>query len=438
MLHTELVLDLYEIQDTINDIYLNNRCLNDFMKSQSAMEYLMTYGWAILIIAVVLAAFYYLGIFNTSSKLNTCIGVSGYECTNPVLYSNGALSLNLNEISSSYINVVDVGCSNSTKEPQMYPQKATLGGNQPANLVFYCPLNNQAIGTGFTGTLWIEYTVLGSTEVQTQDVGEVSATVISGVQTNNGLAIDGHNTFENSDTENSIISLSTTQANDLIVVYVGFDPSYQESPIATGVSSVTDTAGLTWQMRSEVTSNDYCSVAYNSIVVSDYQEVWYAISPNPLSNDNIQVNYNGWADDQNLIAFGISGVNVSSPWNSGSVPATAEDTSGTSEYTNAIVTVATAGSLSPKQQTMLLAFVGNDAYCQQNALAEYSCTFGPWTGTSDYNSLGTLPNCGGSWSYDSGAEYKVVTTAQDTQIEMYDPTGRSEYWSMIGDAVNGK
>ena len=35
-----------------------------FMKSQSAMEYLMTYGWAILIIAVALAALFELGLFN--------------------------------------------------------------------------------------------------------------------------------------------------------------------------------------------------------------------------------------------------------------------------------------------------------------------------------------------------------------------------------------
>ncbi len=33
-------------------------------KSQSAMEYLMTYGWAILIIAIVLAALFSLGVFN--------------------------------------------------------------------------------------------------------------------------------------------------------------------------------------------------------------------------------------------------------------------------------------------------------------------------------------------------------------------------------------
>ena len=40
------------------------RCHAKRFSSQSAMEYLMTYGWAILIIAVVLAALFELGVFN--------------------------------------------------------------------------------------------------------------------------------------------------------------------------------------------------------------------------------------------------------------------------------------------------------------------------------------------------------------------------------------
>jgi hypothetical protein len=36
-------------------------------KTQSAMEYLMTYGWAILVIAVVLAALFSLGVFNSAN-----------------------------------------------------------------------------------------------------------------------------------------------------------------------------------------------------------------------------------------------------------------------------------------------------------------------------------------------------------------------------------
>ncbi len=41
------------------------------MKSQSAMEYLMTYRWAILIIAVVLAVLFQLGVFSGSNYGNT-------------------------------------------------------------------------------------------------------------------------------------------------------------------------------------------------------------------------------------------------------------------------------------------------------------------------------------------------------------------------------
>ncbi len=38
-----------------------------YIKTQSAMEYLMTYGWAILIIAVVLVALFQMGVFNSAN-----------------------------------------------------------------------------------------------------------------------------------------------------------------------------------------------------------------------------------------------------------------------------------------------------------------------------------------------------------------------------------
>ena len=40
---------------------------SSFISSQSAMEYLMTYGWAILIIAIVLVALFSLGVFNRAN-----------------------------------------------------------------------------------------------------------------------------------------------------------------------------------------------------------------------------------------------------------------------------------------------------------------------------------------------------------------------------------
>ena len=51
-------------------------------KSQSALEYMMTYGWAILVIVIVAAVLYSLGIFSPSSSLSTTItGFSGLAVT---------------------------------------------------------------------------------------------------------------------------------------------------------------------------------------------------------------------------------------------------------------------------------------------------------------------------------------------------------------------
>ncbi len=41
-------------------------------KGQAAMEFLMTYGWAILIVIVVVAALYALGVFQTGGQGATC------------------------------------------------------------------------------------------------------------------------------------------------------------------------------------------------------------------------------------------------------------------------------------------------------------------------------------------------------------------------------
>ena len=63
---------------------------NGDMKAQSAMEYLMTYGWAILIIAVVLAALFELGVFNGSNLApQACIAQAGFQCTSLIYNSLG-------------------------------------------------------------------------------------------------------------------------------------------------------------------------------------------------------------------------------------------------------------------------------------------------------------------------------------------------------------
>lgn len=60
-------------------------------KGQTAMEYLMTYGWAILIIIVVVAALYSLGVFSVKPSIacSPCFSYFAfvdYDQTNGILY----------------------------------------------------------------------------------------------------------------------------------------------------------------------------------------------------------------------------------------------------------------------------------------------------------------------------------------------------------------
>lgn len=115
---------------------------NRTARAQSAMEYLMTYGWAILIIAVVLAALFSLGVFSGGNLLgNSCVASPGYECTTATLApgtgtvgltSVDYLSLNLGQNTGSSINNVELACS-ATVTSNGYPSVsssnvASLGG----------------------------------------------------------------------------------------------------------------------------------------------------------------------------------------------------------------------------------------------------------------------------------------------------------------------
>ncbi len=163
------------------------------MKLQSAMEYLMTYGWAILIIAVVLGALFSLGIFSSSSFIGvTCIAGPGFLCQSPQLGTNGNLSIQIGQSTgTSYYNV-GLGCvattsSGGTPNPSsavVYIDSSgaanaltanapgqdavalTLTSGQTAtvsNLKCFDTnanaVTNIAVGQSFSGSLWMNYTL---------------------------------------------------------------------------------------------------------------------------------------------------------------------------------------------------------------------------------------------------------------------------------------
>ena len=89
-------------------------------KGQTAMEYLMTYGWAILIVIVVVAALYSMGVFTTSPGVpcSPCFSYFAFVdyADGTLVIRNGPRNVNL---SYSYFN-------GTTKPNAASPDTGTL------------------------------------------------------------------------------------------------------------------------------------------------------------------------------------------------------------------------------------------------------------------------------------------------------------------------
>lgn len=130
-------------------------------KLQSAMEYLMTYGWSILIIAVVISALFYSGAFSNLQTLPlVCLGTPSFLCSNPIMSSSGALTINFGYIGSYPITITGLACNITppTKPPSIETTHITVPSNSRMNLTFQCPIARQAkLGTTLSVILWFYY-----------------------------------------------------------------------------------------------------------------------------------------------------------------------------------------------------------------------------------------------------------------------------------------
>ena len=174
-------------------------------KAQSAMEYLMTYGWAILIIAVVLGALFSIGVFSSTSFLGTgCVASSGYLCQNPSLipvagtsgsfvqltlllgHSTGATVYNAffsvapqgssingfgfptTVIYSNGVTVLPYGYASGTANGI-----TTLVSGGTTTYTFNLPITgspwlaSNSLGGTFTGSIWLNYSTVAATSQST-------------------------------------------------------------------------------------------------------------------------------------------------------------------------------------------------------------------------------------------------------------------------------
>ncbi|MGC8496002.1 MAG: hypothetical protein ACP5MX_02235 [Candidatus Micrarchaeia archaeon] len=141
------------------------------MKMQSAMEYLMTYGWAILIISIALSALYMMGLFSPNSYIqSTCIFPADFSCLQSFISPTGVLTLNVEQTTSSPINITAIGCNTNatfynmqsfSNANQIY---LPIGGNDTFNIQCY---SGTTAFSGTIGSIFKGYVILNYTNLET-------------------------------------------------------------------------------------------------------------------------------------------------------------------------------------------------------------------------------------------------------------------------------
>ncbi|MEM4554566.1 MAG: hypothetical protein QXT25_01820 [Candidatus Anstonellaceae archaeon] len=134
-------------------------------RGQAAMEYLMTYGWALLVIVVVIAI---LLIINPLQPPTGCRFDSlGFVCSDPLVTSTGQLFLKVTNANTNTIMIYGLNCttSKSPNPPAFSPPSSpikVLQRQEPYEFNVTCvdasgnAVSPQA-GSDFSAKLWVFY-----------------------------------------------------------------------------------------------------------------------------------------------------------------------------------------------------------------------------------------------------------------------------------------
>jgi|SRR3989344_808890 len=141
-------------------------------KAQAAMEFLMTYGWAILIILIALGVLFYLGVFNPKTP-STCLASAPLTCTDVkgttagsivlVLGATAVQSASIDTTTNNGLTITNpTGVTCSAVNPTVIP---TSG---PSAVTWTCTVMNK--DAKLSGNAAVKYTLQGSTEEHTTQI----------------------------------------------------------------------------------------------------------------------------------------------------------------------------------------------------------------------------------------------------------------------------
>ena len=203
-------------------------------RSQSALEYMMTYGWAILIIVIVAVILYSMGIFNPSSSVTfTSSGFSPFTvssslCNNlgyKIAIIAGPIPNNANSITINKVFVTSATGANTTTASYTLTNPVTLKSGQSATILIPNVICTAA-NTHYSFSAKIQYSydvpTIGMQKINT--TGTVAGTSITGKPS----ALTSYEPITITNTQSS----ATPDPFQQMVNFTSSDPGF--SSIATG------------------------------------------------------------------------------------------------------------------------------------------------------------------------------------------------------------
>ncbi|MCK4521831.1 MAG: hypothetical protein KAU20_04610 [Nanoarchaeota archaeon] len=139
-----------------------------YKKAQAAMEFLMTYGWAILVVLVAIGALAYFGVLNPGRYLpSSCTIGPGLACsefkvtnvdTNSVdIYVRNGLGKSIGTVTMTLTPVGGSACSAGTT------QDTSIADGGLGHFQFSCALASASKGDRFKGAISLGYIASGET-----------------------------------------------------------------------------------------------------------------------------------------------------------------------------------------------------------------------------------------------------------------------------------
>lgn len=151
-------------------------------RAQASIDMLVAYGIAILIVSIALYVVLQLGVFNTRLAPTYCNSAPDFACASYSINTAGALTVVFSQSTGATMNVTGAACSTqpstNSSEPKygniaVVPSGQFYPSGQWNSIIVYSSNNTRIsvncygpsglakgqLGNGFTGFVWINYTV---------------------------------------------------------------------------------------------------------------------------------------------------------------------------------------------------------------------------------------------------------------------------------------